>query len=197
MIANTADPARPADRQPAGAGDFSIALGSRIRQAQNDYQLAQVRLFAKEHQLRMEQAKSLNLQRQINEGLEARVQERTASLEQVLNELSTANQQLAELSRRDNLTGLFNRQVLNEELERMLAQAKRSRQSIAVLMMDLDHFKQVNDRYGHLTGDACLQHAAQRMRRGMRGNDLLVRFGGEEFAVVLGDTDLFGRDGSG
>lgn len=171
---------------------FSIALGSRIRQAQNDYQLAQVRLFANEHQLRMEQAKSLNLQRQINEGLEARVQERTASLEQVLNELSTANQQLAELSRRDNLTGLFNRQVLNEELERMLAQAKRSRQSIAVLMMDLDHFKQVNDRYGHLLGDACLQHAAQRMQQRMRGNDLLVRFGGEEFAVVLGDTDLFG-----
>lgn len=171
---------------------FSIALGSRIRQAQNDYQLAQVRLFAKEHQLRMEQAKSLNLQRQINEGLEARVQERTASLEQVLKELSTANQQLAELSRRDNLTGLFNRQVLNEELERMLAQAKRSRQSIAILMMDLDHFKQVNDRYGHLIGDACLQHAAQRMQQRMRGNDLLVRFGGEEFAVVLGDTDLFG-----
>ncbi|MGE6790742.1 sensor domain-containing diguanylate cyclase [Pseudomonas guineae] len=171
---------------------FSIALGSRIRQAQSDYQLAQVRLFAKEHQLRMEQAKSLNLQRQINEGLEARVQERTASLEQALQELSTANQQLAELSRRDNLTGLFNRQVLNEELERMLAQAKRSRQPIAMLMMDLDHFKQVNDQYGHLIGDACLQHAAQRMQQRMRGNDLLVRFGGEEFAVVLGDTDQVG-----
>ena len=171
---------------------FSIALGSRIRQAQSDHHLAQARLFAKEHQLRMEQAKSLNLQRQINEGLEARVQERTASLEHALQELSTANQQLAELSRRDNLTGLFNRQVLNEELDRLLAQAKRSQQPIAMLMLDLDHFKQVNDQYGHLTGDACLQHTAQRMQQRMRGNDLLVRFGGEEFAVVLSDTDVAG-----
>ena len=171
---------------------FSIALGTRIRQAQSDHQLAQARLFAKEHLLRMEQSKTLDLQRQINEGLEARVQERTASLEHALQELSSANQQLAELSRHDSLTGLFNRQVLNEELERILAQGKRSQQPIAMLMMDLDHFKQVNDQYGHLMGDACLQHAAQRMQQRMRGSDLLVRFGGEEFAVVLSDTDETG-----
>lgn len=174
---------------------FSIALGSRIRQAQSDYQLAQVRLFANEHQLRMEQAKSLDLQQQINEGLEARVAERTASLQQALQDLSSANRQLAELSRRDNLTGLLNRQALNDELERMLAQAKRSQQPIAMLMMDLDHFKKVNDQHGHLVGDACLQHAALRMQQRMRGNDLLVRFGGEEFAAVLCDTDQSGALG--
>ncbi len=171
---------------------FSIALGVRIRHAQSDYQLAQVQLFAKEHQVRIEQAKSLDLQRQINDGLEASVQERTASLEQAMRELSAANQQLAELSRHDNLTGLLNRQVLNQELQRLLAQAQRSRQPIAILMMDLDHFKQVNDQHGHLIGDACLQHAAQRMSQRMRVNDLLVRFGGEEFVVVLCDTDLPG-----
>lgn len=171
---------------------FSIALGTRIRLAQSEQQIAQARLFANEHQLRMEQAKSLELQRQINEGLETRVQERTASLQQALEELSSANQRLAELSRHDNLTGLFNRQVLNEELERMLAQARRSQQPIAMLMMDLDHFKKVNDAYGHLVGDACLQHAAQRMQQRMRNNDLLVRFGGEEFAAVLCDTDQAG-----
>src|SRR5690606_38940269 len=140
----------------------SIALGSRIRLAQNAQQVAQAQLLANEHQLFLEQAKSLDLQQQINEGLEIRVEERTASLQQALLELSTANRQLAELSRRDNLTGLLNRQVLNEELERMLAQAKRSQQPIAILMMDLDHFKTVNDQYGHLTGDACLQHTALR-----------------------------------
>ena len=171
---------------------FSVALGARIRQAQNAHQLAQLQLFTKEHQLRTEQARSLNLQRQINEGLETRVQERTASLQQALQELSTVNCQLAELSRRDSLTGLFNRQVLNEDLERMLAQAKRSQQAIAVLMMDLDHFKKVNDQHGHLVGDACLQHAALRMQQRMRSNDLLVRFGGEEFAAVLCDTDQAG-----
>ncbi|MFP6848622.1 MAG: diguanylate cyclase [Pseudomonas sp.] len=171
---------------------FSIALGSRIRLAQSAQQLAQAQLLANEQQLRVEQAKRLELQRQINEGLETRVEERTASLQQTLQELSTANQQLAELSRRDNLTGLFNRQVLNDELERMLAQAKRSQRPIAVLMMDLDHFKKVNDEHGHLIGDACLQHAARRMQQRMRRNDLLVRFGGEEFAAVLCDTDLYG-----
>ncbi len=171
---------------------FSIALGSRIRLAQHAQQRAQEQLYANEHELRLEQAKSLDLQKQINEGLEARVEERTASLQKALQELSTANRQLAELSRRDSLTGLFNRQVLNEELERMLAQAKRSQQPIAMLMMDLDHFKKVNDQHGHLVGDACLQHAALRMQQRMRSNDLLVRFGGEEFAAVLCDTDQSG-----
>ena len=171
---------------------FSIALGSRIRLAQHAQQQAQEQLYANEHELRLEQAKSLDLQKQINEGLEARVEERTASLQKALQELSTANRQLAELSRRDSLTGLFNRQVLNEELERMLAQAKRSQQPIAMLMMDLDHFKKVNDQHGHLVGDACLQHAALRMQQRMRSNDLLVRFGGEEFAAVLCDTDQSG-----
>ncbi|WP_256583059.1 GGDEF domain-containing protein [Pseudomonas sp. HMWF032] len=171
---------------------FSIALGLRIRLIQRAEKVAQAKLLANAHQLRQEQAKSLELQQQINGGLEARVKERTASLQQALQELSMANQQLAELSRHDNLTGLFNRQVLNEELERMLAQAKRSQQPLAVLMMDLDHFKRVNDAYGHLVGDACLQHAAQRMLQRMRRNDLLVRFGGEEFAAVLCDTTTDG-----
>lgn len=171
---------------------FSIALAARIRQAQHAQQLAQEQLYANEHELRLEQAKSLDLQKQINEGLEARVQERTVAMQHALEGLSAANQRLAELSRHDNLTGLFNRQVLNEELERMLAQAKRSQRPIAMLMMDLDYFKQVNDEYGHLVGDACLQHTAQRMQQRMRSNDLLARFGGEEFAAILCDTDQAG-----
>jgi diguanylate cyclase (GGDEF)-like protein len=171
---------------------FSIALGACIRQAQLAQQLTQVQLYANEHQLRVEQAKSLDLQRQINEGLKVRVQERTASLQHALEEVSEANLRLAELSRAAILSGLFNRQVLNEELERILTQAKRSQQPIAVLMMDLDYFKQVNHEHGHLAGDACLQHAAQRMQQRIRSNDLLARFGGEAFAAMLCDTDRSG-----
>ncbi|SFP44349.1 diguanylate cyclase [Pseudomonas borbori] len=171
---------------------FSIALAARIRQAQSAHHLAQARLFAKEHQLRMEQAKGLDLQRQINDGLELRVTERTAALQQALSELSGAHQQLSERNRRDGLTGLLNRQTLNEELHRTQAQAMRSQRPTAILMMDLDHFKQVNDQYGHLTGDACLQHAAQRLQQRLRAADLLARFGGEEFVAVLSDTDLAG-----
>ncbi|MDO9625414.1 MAG: GGDEF domain-containing protein [Pseudomonas sp.] len=134
----------------------------------------------------------MELQKQINDGLELRVTERTAALEQALSELSGAHQQLSELNRRDDLTGLFNRQTLNEELHRSLVQAVRSQRPMAILMMDLDHFKQVNDHHGHLAGDACLQHAAQRLQQRLRAGDLLARFGGEEFVAVLSDTDLTG-----
>ena len=109
-----------------------------------------------------------------------------------MQQLSNANLRLAELNRRDGLTALFNRQTLSEELARACARAERSRQSLAILMMDLDHFKQVNDRYGHLAGDACLCHAAQRIQQRLRSSDLLARFGGEEFVALLDSTDLTG-----
>ncbi len=174
---------------------FSIALAARIRQAQREHQQAQIDLFAKEHQLRLEQAKGLDLQKQINEGLETRVKQRTAALEQALSDLSEANRQLSEINRHDGLTGLLNRQTFNEELGRCLARADRGQRPLSLLMMDLDHFKQVNDQHGHLAGDTCLRHAAERMQRCLRGGDLLARFGGEEFVAILSDTDLAGANG--
>jgi diguanylate cyclase (GGDEF)-like protein len=171
---------------------FSIALASRIRHVQEAERLAQAKLIDQERRLRTEQTKHLELQTQISDSLEQRVQERTATLQDTLHQLSNANLRLAELNRRDGLTGLFNRQTLSEELARACARAERSRQSLAVLMLDLDHFKQVNDRYGHLAGDACLRHAAQRIQQRLRSSDLLARFGGEEFAALLDSTDLTG-----
>lgn len=171
---------------------FSIALAARIRQAQEAERQAQAKLLDQEQHLRNEQSKYLHAQTQINESLEQRVQERTATLQDTLKKLSSANQRLAELNRRDGLTGLLNRQTLNEELTRTCARAERGRQSLAVLMLDLDHFKQVNDHYGHLTGDACLRHAAQRIEQRLRSSDLLARFGGEEFVILLDNTDLTG-----
>nr|WP_238597155.1 diguanylate cyclase [Pseudomonas sp. LPH1] len=171
---------------------FSIALASRIRHVQEAERLAQAKLIDQERRLRTEQSKHLELQTQISENLEQRVQERTATLQDTLQQLSNANMRLAELNRRDGLTGLFNRQTLSEELARACARAERSRQSLAVLMLDLDHFKQVNDRYGHLAGDACLRHAAKRIQQRLRSSDLLARFGGEEFAALLDNTDLTG-----
>lgn len=171
---------------------FSIALAARIRHAQEAEHQAQAKLIEQERRLRNEQAKHLQLQTQISESLEQRVQERTATLQDTLQQLSNANLRLAELNRRDGLTGLFNRQTLSEELARACARGERSRQPLAILMMDLDHFKQVNDRYGHLAGDACLRHAAQRIQQRLRSSDLLARFGGEEFVALLDSTDLTG-----
>ncbi|MDM9650991.1 diguanylate cyclase [Pseudomonas wenzhouensis] len=171
---------------------FAIALAARIRQAQAAERQALAKLYDQEHRLRHEQARHLQVQTQISENLEQRVQERTAALQDTLQQLSSANLRLAELNRRDGLTGLLNRQTLNEELARAFARAERGRQSLAVLMLDLDHFKQVNDHYGHLAGDACLRHASQRIQQRLRSSDLLARFGGEEFVVLLEGTDLTG-----
>ncbi|WAJ35822.1 sensor domain-containing diguanylate cyclase [Pseudomonas sp. GOM7] len=171
---------------------FSIALAARIRQAQQAKRQAQAKLIEQERRLGLEQAKRLELQQQISENLEQRVQERTATLQDTLQQLSQANQRLAELNRHDGLTGLLNRQTLSEELTRACFRAMRSQQPLAVLMLDLDHFKQVNDRHGHLAGDACLRHAAQRIRQRLRSSDWLARFGGEEFVALLDSTDMTG-----
>lgn len=171
---------------------FSIALAARIRQMQKAKQQAQLQLIARERQLRSEQSRRLELQQQISDELEQRVKERTATLENTLQQLSEANRQLAELNRQDSLTELYNRQALSEELAAACARAERNRQPLAILMLDLDHFKQVNDHYGHLVGDACLRHAAQRIRQRLRSSDILARFGGEEFVALLHDTGLAG-----
>ena len=89
----------------------------------------------------------------------------------------------------DPLTGVLNRRGLSEVLERENAQAVRKGASLAVLMVDLDHFKRFNDRYGHAVGDAVLRQTCIRLEACLRAGDVLGRFGGEEFVVLLPDTD--------
>jgi two-component system cell cycle response regulator len=85
----------------------------------------------------------------------------------------------------DFLTGFHNRRYLNARLREELAGAQRGRQSVVCLMVDIDHFKRINDQYGHLAGDAVLREVAQRIDAEMRVSDTGVRFGGDEFAIVL------------
>jgi diguanylate cyclase (GGDEF)-like protein len=92
----------------------------------------------------------------------------------------------------DPLTGIHNRRSLTEFLEREVERAARHRRPLAVLLVDIDHFKRVNDRYGHAGGDAALRALADRFRQRTRKDELLARYGGEEFAVVLPETDLAG-----
>jgi two-component system cell cycle response regulator len=95
-------------------------------------------------------------------------------------------------SMRDRLTGLFNRGFFDESLLRLLAGRIRSRSPFAVAIADLDHFKSINDRFGHAEGDAALGHAARRLQEAFRGRDLVARYGGEEFAALLLDLDRAG-----
>lgn len=97
---------------------------------------------------------------------------------------------LRELATKDNLTGLVNRHAFLSRAEQAHALAKRLRQPLALLMIDIDHFKQLNDRYGHTSGDTALRAFAQAGQTGLRKNDLFGRLGGEEFAVLLPAADL-------
>jgi diguanylate cyclase (GGDEF)-like protein/PAS domain S-box-containing protein len=108
--------------------------------------------------------------------------------------LSIANIRLREALRtqsvRDALTGLYNRRYLEELLEREVRRAARATQSLGVLMIDLDHFKTFNDTYGHDAGDAVLSETGVSLTRGIRAEDFVCRFGGEEFVVILPTANL-------
>jgi diguanylate cyclase (GGDEF)-like protein len=100
-------------------------------------------------------------------------------------ELLHAREALREQATHDGLTRLFNRTVIMEVLCHEIARAERDRQPVALLMVDLDRFKQINDTYGHLDGDAVLREAARRMKAAGRCYDSIGRYGGEEFLIVL------------
>lgn len=103
-------------------------------------------------------------------------------------ELRITNRLLTHQAMTDPLTALANRRHGHNELDRLVASAQRHRRSLGVLMCDLDHFKALNDTYGHQAGDTCLREAARRMQRAVRRDDLAVRWGGEEFAVLMPDA---------
>jgi len=94
-------------------------------------------------------------------------------------------ERLEAMARTDDLTGLPNRRAWEEELPRELARARRDSQELSVAMLDLDHFKLFNDRYGHQAGDRLLKQAASAWGSQLRSTDVLARYGGEEFALAL------------
>jgi diguanylate cyclase (GGDEF)-like protein len=108
--------------------------------------------------------------------------------------LALANIGLREVLRgqsvRDPLTGLFNRRYMEESLERELRRAMRSEASVAVLMIDIDYFKQFNDTFGHQAGDALLRAFGEFVRQGTRGQDIACRYGGEEFVIILSSASI-------
>jgi diguanylate cyclase (GGDEF)-like protein len=113
-------------------------------------------------------------------------------LDRLLRAIRANQEQLTLLAATDALTGLANRRHLLGELERELRRATRSGHPLSVLMVDLDRFKSVNDRYGHAVGDAVLVAVASRCQGRLRATDLCGRIGGEEFVVLLPETDVDG-----
>ena len=99
-------------------------------------------------------------------------------------------EKLREQATHDLLTGLFNRRYLEESLSRELHRARRSNSELCIAMLDLDHFKRLNDTFGHEAGDAVLREVGQVLREKVRRSDISCRYGGEEFVVVLPESSL-------
>jgi diguanylate cyclase (GGDEF)-like protein len=104
-------------------------------------------------------------------------------------ELAWSYQEVDRRARTDELTGLHNRMHFGEQLQRTLAEADRFNQPLSLVLVDIDHFKKVNDTWGHDAGDAVLKHAARILQEGVRSVDVCVRYGGEEIAMLLAQTD--------
>lgn len=110
------------------------------------------------------------------------------TLQSMRKELSDTRRQLNE----DALTGALNRRGMDQALLREVARSQRNKTPLTLAMLDIDHFKQINDKHGHLVGDQALVHFAALARSVLRGTDVFVRYGGEEFALVLPETDMPG-----
>lgn len=122
--------------------------------------------------------------------LEAEVAMRTAELANKQQELLDANELLIELATRDPLTGIFNRRQFLENAKDELERTKRIGSPLTLLLIDADHFKAVNDRYGHRAGDEVLKTLVDELSGQLRRHDIIARYGGEELVVLLSDTDL-------
>lgn len=122
--------------------------------------------------------------------LEERVQERTLELNIALQELEEANSELEKKNTLDELTGLFNRRFYDQKILAEYRRSKRNLTPLSLIIIDIDHFKVVNDTYGHLAGDQCLVWLSMHLKQSLkRSSDMAFRYGGEEFCVILPDTD--------
>jgi len=107
-------------------------------------------------------------------------------------ELDLTNQQLNTLASTDSLTGVWNRHQLHLMIQQLISTSSITGESVAMILCDIDHFKQVNDRYGHNVGDKVLVEFCQRAQRCLRGNDRFGRWGGEEFLILVPQTSASG-----
>jgi diguanylate cyclase (GGDEF)-like protein len=132
----------------------------------------------------------LDRERRRNEILQREVQKRTGELNRANEALSRALEQVTTLARTDPLTMLPNRRAFDEAIDKELRRSLRFRRPLSLIMIDLDHFKQVNDKLGHQAGDETLKTLARLLEQVLRSVDTVARIGGEEFAVVLPETSL-------
>ncbi|WP_089085737.1 GGDEF domain-containing protein [Aquitalea magnusonii] len=130
----------------------------------------------------------LDLTRSRDELLSAR--EQVVAAEQRISELENALEAASAKVKEDQLTGAYNRRGLAEHFQREISRAERTNSDLSVALIDVDNFKQLNDRYGHLTGDDALKYLVDVIKHNLRPADIVARFGGEEFVLLMPDTPV-------
>jgi diguanylate cyclase (GGDEF)-like protein len=154
---------------------------------------AKVEALNKEKQTKDSQQQLLNAQQDAQEQLEVSVQERTLELNIALQELEEANRELEKKNTLDELSGLHNRRFYDKKITAEYRRSKRNLTPLSLVLIDIDHFKRVNDDYGHQAGDQCITWIAQQIKQCLkRPSDICCRYGGEEFCLILPETTAQG-----
>ena len=161
---------------------LSLSLAERIKFFQQENDNSRQEAFQSHNKL-------IHVLRNSEQELNHRVKERTEALAKANNELQNQEEKLQRLAHFDPLTGLANRFLVTQELTLLLARCKREQSKLAVLFLDLDGFKQINDQYGHQAGDELLVATADKLRYILRDSDVIGRFGGDEFIVIIDTSD--------
>ena len=174
LIGNPGETTVAVEAIRAGALDFLVASSADLRALPLALEkcLAHQRIKYENEQLHLDLSRSLDELARKNQ------------------QLQDANRKLEAMARTDDLTGLYNRRYLNEQLDRAWAQAVRSDRPLAFMMIDLDRFKETNDRFGHQHGDAVLRRAAKVIEANCRQVDVTARYGGDEFCVLMPNTEV-------
>ncbi|MET0050830.1 MAG: diguanylate cyclase [Candidatus Thiodiazotropha sp.] len=178
---------------PARSLDSEAARGDELDQLATAFSQMSQRLEIEKQQVDLSQSALRKAHDELEQRVEARTTELVQANEKLLQEIverKHVERMLEETSRIDYLTGVLNRRAMSKRLEQMISQTERWGHGFCMILTDIDHFKQVNDNYGHDVGDKVLKHTVDQLRRHIREADELARWGGEEFLILSPETQL-------